>query len=274
MFGNSRKWAIQGEGMYAGIPSVFMRTFGCNLRCSFGDHENKEVDFHRECARLGMYKDMLDLPVVKTGCDTYYSIYPEFAKLMKWLTVDQILELTSMMISEGKIKPHFVITGGEPLLPRWQMAYIELIEDLSYCLSLTHFTFETNGTQELIPEFRTFLRIKRDSLNISFSISPKLSNSGHKSNETLLPERVKWYTLLGQTSWFKYVVAKKSDIHEIEFFNRAYNLPDVPVYLMPQGGTRDEYLENESMVYDLCAEYGYRFSPRLQVTAANNGIGI
>jgi organic radical activating enzyme len=176
-------------------------------------------------------------------------------------------------MSDSKIKPHFVITGGEPLLPKWQLAYIELLEDLNYIFKITDFTFETNGTQKLIPEFKRFLRDCRGEINVSFSISPKLSNSGHKSIETLKPEAVMEYALLGSSSWFKYVVSKPEDIHEIEFFNRAYNT-NLPVYLMPQGGTRDEYLQNEPMVYSLCAKHGYRFSPRLQVTAANNGIGI
>ena len=33
MFGST----IQGEGMYTGIPSIFVRTNGCNLKCVFKD---------------------------------------------------------------------------------------------------------------------------------------------------------------------------------------------------------------------------------------------
>ena len=37
-------YSIQGEGRYMGVPSVFLRTFGCNFKCpSFGLHHGEKT---------------------------------------------------------------------------------------------------------------------------------------------------------------------------------------------------------------------------------------
>jgi 7-carboxy-7-deazaguanine synthase len=69
-------YSVQGEGMLAGVPSVFIRTTGCNLRCSW--------------------------------CDTPYTSWqPEGSEY----ALDQILGFVGQHPTR-----HVVITGGEPML--------------------------------------------------------------------------------------------------------------------------------------------------------------
>jgi 7-carboxy-7-deazaguanine synthase len=70
-------YSVQGEGGLVGVPSIFVRTTGCNLRCSW--------------------------------CDTPYTSWrPEGDEL----TVGEILRRAS----EYKAARHVVLTGGEPML--------------------------------------------------------------------------------------------------------------------------------------------------------------
>src|ERR1700693_2837474 len=69
-------YSIQGEGILAGIPSVFVRLSGCNLRCVW--------------------------------CDTPYTSWNPEGREM---SLDEILAAV-----RGYQATHVVLTGGEPLM--------------------------------------------------------------------------------------------------------------------------------------------------------------
>ena len=73
---NEIYFSIQGEGKLVGVPSIFIRTSGCNLRC--------------------------------TWCDTPYTSWNPEGETQ---TIDEILERTRTFAGR-----HIVLTGGEPMI--------------------------------------------------------------------------------------------------------------------------------------------------------------
>lgn len=131
--------SIQGEGLYAGVPSVFVRVTGCNLRCIFKN----------------------------SICDTPYSSFnPEKPKF----TVEDVAK---EFINHPKVN-HLVITGGEPTLydldgfleELYGILDKEVGSDYAYNIKVT---IETNGTNEISKRLLNDLDL--------ISVSPKLSTS-------------------------------------------------------------------------------------------------
>lgn len=268
-------YSIQGEGRYMGVPSVFLRTFGCNFTCSGFGMPKGEPSVEREAIAINAaeYKNYGDLPLVHTGCDSYASWDPRFKHLSPVLEHRAIADAIMDMLPHQKwVDEHLVITGGEPLLG-WQRSYPDLLSD-SNMLDLKELTFETNGTQILTDEFRKFLRDSFHYDCLTFSVSPKLSISGEKWEEAIRPEVVAQYDDTGYT-YLKFVVANDEDVKEAEEAVNSYRKAGFkgPVYLMPVGGTEQLYLLNNRQVAELAMKKGWRYSDRLQIPLFKNAWG-
>jgi organic radical activating enzyme len=275
-------YSAQGEGRFVGVPSVFLRTFGCNFTCSgFGCKPGETSTEADEVAKnVHLYKDFLSLPLVNTGCDSYASWHPAFKELSPTIetadVVDQMLALTPnhKWVQDNGNDVHLVITGGEPLLG-WQRAYTELLSH-ERMGDLRNITFETNGTQTLQGRFIDYLLEWSDIAGneVTFSVSPKLSASGEKWEEAIRPEIVRMYQDYGFT-YLKFVVETEQHFEEVDKAVGQYRALGFngPVYVMPQGGVVTPYAQNRVKVADWALTKGYNYSPRLHVDLWGNGWG-
>ena len=276
-------YSVQGEGRYMGVPSVFLRTFGCNFKCAGfgmprGEMSHEATDIAATHTMITPFTNYKDLPLVSTGCDSYASWHPDFKELSPMLSSDAIVDgIMDMLPYEEWRDEHLVITGGEPLLG-WQRAYPDLLSHPKMA-GLKEITFETNGTQKLTEEFKEYLvewqmpnlKFARE---ITFSVSAKLPCSGEKWEEAILPEVVCEYEDFG-TAYLKFVVANEQDFADAECAIAAYRKAGFKghVYLMPVGGVESVYAMNNKNVALLAMKNGLRYSDRLQVPLFKNEWG-
>jgi 7-carboxy-7-deazaguanine synthase len=275
-------YSIQGEGRYMGVPSVFLRTFGCNFKCQGFGMSRGELSSEAEdiatAHKITPYADYKMLPLVSTGCDSYASWMPEFKDLSPMLTTDAIADRICEIIPHGEWKDeHLVITGGEPLLG-WQKAYPELLNNPKMA-GLKEITFETNGTMRLTKEFKTYLgmwqnqdhKLERE---VTFSVSAKLPCSGEPWDDAIKPEVVCNYETVG-TAYLKFVIATEQDFADAECAIAEYRAAGFKghIYLMPVGGVESVYSLNNRRVADLAMKAGLRYSDRLQVPLFKNEWG-
>jgi len=110
--------------------------------------------------------------------------------------------------------------------------------------------------------------------SITFSVSAKLSVSGEKREEAILPAVVAEYGEVGHV-YLKFVIADLDDAYEAIEAVKDYRAAGFTgsVYLMPVGGVESVYNLNNRRVAELAMQMGYRYSDRLQVPLFKNAWG-
>lgn len=250
---------VQGEGKMAGIPTLFVRTAGCNLRCIW------ELPNGESCL-----------------CDTPMASFNMSGA--KTFPIESVKK--SVLQNLGNMN-HLVVSGGEPFIQA--KAVTTLIQQIRSERDI-HVSIETNGTlfdSQLVQEIDFF------------SISPKLKNSIPTIAKTEklgieIPQNLERMETLRcnveaiqliidhcrsvqkKDFQLKFVVRNRSELEEIEstFLSHLHNWNPEDIVLMPLGSTPEELFQTRMTAIEAAIERGWRFSPRLQINYFGGVAGV
>jgi len=196
-------------------------------------------------------------------CDTL-SVWPNGNEY----TFDEIFSFfdsVNGLIDRFRKGQHLILTGGSPLKQQTQ-----LVEFFKAFLNKYGFLpyIEVENEAVLLPNslFTQFID--------QWNNSPKTFNSGMKERVRYKPEIIKEMSKLSN-SWFKFVVANKSDWDEIEkdyLFTNLINRSQI--ILMPEGQTQIELDRTREICADIAIREQVRFSDRLHITIWNKKTGV
>ena len=272
--------SIQGEGHYTGVPTTWLRFFGCNLECNgFGQDDPTDPSTYKLPYKdfdLIDVKNVEDLPVWKYGCDSSYSWSKKFAKIQKNETCEEVAKrLYDQMYDENT---HIAFTGGEPLMKAAQKNTVKILEEMDRLFGrrrFTNITWETNGTRPLDPILHNYLQSIEHTTEFFFSVSPKLwSVAGEK--EGIQPEIVKQYHDLSEVGQLKFVCNGTDEAwDEIEDSIVKFRKVgvDYPIWIMPVGATEESQDEVAKEITIQTMDRGYNVSARVHCYIFGNQIG-
>ncbi|WP_049925732.1 7-carboxy-7-deazaguanine synthase QueE [Halopiger goleimassiliensis] len=232
---NELFYSLQGEGTLAGVPSVFVRTSGCNLRCWF--------------------------------CDSYNTSWePTHARMDLEEIVDEI---------EGYDADHVVLTGGEPLVHERSVALLETLADRGYHVTVeTNGTIYRDAPIDLASISPKLASSTPTPDRAPDGAEPGQWERRHERDRIdleALAKLVESYPF--QLKFVVTDEADVTEIEALLADLRGVtdeSIRNEDVLLMPEGATREALAETRTRVADLALDRGYRYTPRLHVDLWND----
>lgn len=287
--------SIEGEAMYSGWPTVYIRFTGCNFQCR--GFNNPEMLDTTTINVLGFdptdYSNINDIPLITKGCDSIYAWDSKFSHMWQTGSENELAAVVMSTIPHHQWhnpksgKPVILsLTGGEPML---RAKTIPTLLNHPLFNELEMILIETNGA---VPPHNNFIEYIRDWLyesddhKLIWSNSPKLSVSGEPWSKAIRPEiindqinRLGHFVDDGQVEqYFKFVCGPDdADYEEVErAMNEYYNKgisSDANVYIMPTACLEEQQQEIAAKVAQQCIERGYIYCHRIQNSVFGNGVG-
>lgn len=231
---NELFYSLQGEGKLAGVPSVFVRTSGCNLRCWF--------------------------------CDSYHTSWePTYA----WLNIDTIVD----RVKEYGQAEHVVVTGGEPLIHPDTVELLDRLDASGYhttvetngtlyrdapvdLASISPKLANSTPTVERNPKGDGEWADRHEKHRIDIDAIGSLINAYDFQLKFVVTGR-------DDMPEINRLVGQLRDVTDTEIL-------DVDVLLMPEGATQERLEETCKLTAEVALEHGYQYTPRLHVDLWND----
>ncbi len=234
---NELFYSLQGEGKLAGVPSVFVRTSGCNLRCWF--------------------------------CDSYHTSWEPTGA---WLSIDDVIDEVIAYESAD----HVVLTGGEPMIHEQSVQLLDELADHGYhttvetngtiyrdaaidLASISPKLSSSTPTPDRDPKGNGEWETRHEEQRIDLEALARLIDEYDSQLKFVVTGR-------NDLSEIDELI---SQIREVTGTTVATD----DVLLMPEGMTRDELDDRRNEVAELALERGYRYTPRLHVDLWNDEPG-
>jgi len=229
-------YSIQGEGELTGIPSVFIRTSGCNLRCRW--------------------------------CDTPYASWnPEGDD---WTLAEIVAE-----VKEYPEASHVVLTGGEPMIAKGIHDLAKELKHLEYHITIeTAGTVSPNHKASGIPILCDLVSISPKLMNSVPDPEQfgKLWVERHKHRSGSWDAIHEW--VANYAFQLKFVLSTEQDAllfkARVRLDEWLKAIPSSKILLMPEGITPEEIKGRQEWLIAFCKEFGYRYCNRLHIDLFGN----
>lgn len=234
--------AIQGEGSRAGLPTIVIRTLGCQLRCFFGE-EGGFCDSWRNSWKL------------EKGIYTFNDIIKMY---------DDRPDITEMMLT----------VGGPSMHPALINSLCNFCHERGIIM-----TIETEGSQEIHTDKPIHLVSISPKFSNTTPIVGLKTEWGREVTQNEVDKHEKNRTnpiaiqqLINSHLDFqiKPVVNPSSQPeiwNEVLDFIKLHNIPKDKIWIMPPGDSRDKLIKTYPDVINFCVENGYNFTGRPHIMA-------
>lgn len=229
---------VQGEGIHNGVPSLFLRLSGCNLRCEWQNPDGS-----------------------KSLCDTPYSSHQPEKDLKE---IDQVIKDLKSYDCR-----YLVITGGEPFLQKNIVSLIEQLKQEGFYVCI-----ETNGSIYL--ETKADLISLSPKLSSSCVLDSDHYNSHHSKRLNIEALALFCKNHEVQLKFVVNEEKELEEIKNILTELKQKGLDDLhqKVLLMPQAVSLEQLQNRSEQVIEWCKKESFRFCDRTHIRIWGDKRGV